>query len=243
MSIDATEVLGHLGTARNNFIYGLACLYLTTLPKCQVTLANAYAQLGLFNVDDENKLKLTDEQVKAVEELRCAPFFLKGHASTIDKKFFTKKKGIELVEFLEKENIKLLGVNIDLTQVSNTMLFDKEHRNMFFNEFATMILRGFMKESYEIVLQFCSQKEDKNNLLKKFQGMHWYNFSTAIRNTVTHNFKFEFKGKKARANLPYEWNHLVISEDMEGEYLELSFFTFGDAWKLHYEYIEFLNGL
>ena len=94
-------------------------------------------------------------------------------------------------------------------------------------EFTTMLIRGLLKESYEIVKFYV----ETNAQADKFKSQDWFHFYRLIRNAVSHNFHFDF-GKFDKTLLPISWNGRIIDITLNEKPLEIAFLGYDGIWEL-----------
>lgn len=132
---------------------------------------------------------------------------------------------------------ELGNYHVSFDQVAS-LLEQKTDREIALKEFAKMSLRALIKESFELLRDYCKSSGQNNSL----KTQSWYQFARLIRNCLSHNFKFEFNGYD-RNLLPVTWDQRSITISMEGTYLDLVFFGYDKAWELFQEMRAFTNVL
>lgn len=141
----------------------------------------------------------------------------------------------DALQILKKKNCQFSWYSIKFSQVSN-MMTDKENLEIANKEFLLMWFRALIKESFELILNY---SKHTNQYEGKFKKEGWYDFSRIIRNSLSHNYKFEFS-KSDKNKLPVVWNNIVINNSMDKSYLDLSLFWYKEWWELFNEMNKFV---
>jgi hypothetical protein len=131
---------------------------------------------------------------------------------------------------LDESHAKFGIYTVEFKQVKN-LLIKPADRQVAVKEFLTSQIRALIKESFELIKNYC----DETNQDSKFKAKSWYQFARIIRNCLSHNFKFEFR-KYDTALLPVTWKSRTINASMDGKHLELKFFGYVETWELFMEY-------
>ncbi len=135
----------------------------------------------------------------------------------------------ESYPILEKSSCKFGTFTLTFAQVADLLRVPKD-RDIAIKEFIKMLLRAVVKESFELIKNYC----DASSQTSSFTGQPWYQFAQMIRNCVSHNFRFEFR-KYDKSLLPVSWKGRSITSAMDGTHLELSFFGYAEALELFTE--------
>lgn len=139
------------------------------------------------------------------------------------------------IKHLQNSNCAFGGYIIDFIHVS--ALLDKEtDRNIALKEFMNMLIRGLIKESFEVVRTYAKSTQQS----EKFRGQQWFQFFRLIRNSVSHNFCFQF-GDFDKKILPVSWRGRTIEKHMEGQPLEVKFLGYEGVWELFFELAQFVD--
>ncbi len=125
--------------------------------------------------------------------------------------------------------------NITFKQVTNLLQNEKD-RNIAVKEFLMMLMRSLIKESFELIKDYCND----SNQSTSFKAERWYQFARIIRNCLSHNFKFEFSAYDKRL-LPVTWKARTITLEMDEQPLEVSFFSYVEVWELFEEFQGFVE--
>lgn len=143
----------------------------------------------------------------------------------------------EALEHLKKSNVTFGGYTVEFAQVAR-LLENKEDRETATREFVTMLLRALVKESFEMIKDYC----ENTNQSAAMKSQPWYQFARLIRNCISHNFNFEFNPCDKRV-LPVTWNSRIITIAHDGQPLPLSFFGYVEAWEIFKEFDTFASAL
>jgi len=124
---------------------------------------------------------------------------------------------------------------VDFHQVA-TLLANDVDRSIALKEFTTMLIRGLLKESFEIVRAYTKATQQS----QKFKAQSWFQFFRLIRNCVSHNFCFEFS-KSDKDLLPVLWHGRKIDNSLDHQPLEIPFLGYDGVWDLFSELMLFVN--
>lgn len=112
-------------------------------------------------------------------------------------------------------------------------------RQWILEEFHKIFLRFYIRETFEIILDYCKHTS-QFNLVK---SQPWFHFARLIRNCMAHNFKWVFDDKKDKPLLPITLRTSKIELAMEKQPLTLSFFNQSHAWNLHTDMSLFVKNI
>jgi hypothetical protein len=135
----------------------------------------------------------------------------------------------EIYPILEKYNCSFGSYSLKFDQVNN-LLRNPSDRDIAAKEFMKMLLRALIKETFELIKNYC----DSSNQISVLTAQLFYQFARMIRNCLSHNFIFLFN-RYDRTLLPVNWKGKNITSAMDGTYLELSFFGYVETWELFAE--------
>jgi len=124
---------------------------------------------------------------------------------------------------------------VTFDQVSTLLKNPRDH-DIALNEFLKVHMRTLIKESFEHIKDYC----EETNQYALFKGEGWYEFARIIRNFLSHNCIFEFN-KYDKERLPITWKERTITEDMDRQSLELSYFGDVETWELFEEFADFVG--
>lgn len=112
---------------------------------------------------------------------------------------------------------------IPFTDIYNT----GENFKFGVKEFLKMALRAVVKESYNLIYDYCKE----TGQLSKLKSQSWFHFTRLIRNALSHNFKFVFKNRDKEI-LPISWNKSTIDINLDGKDLHIGIIGYEGVWKL-----------
>jgi len=136
----------------------------------------------------------------------------------------------EAYAILDHNHASFGQYSIRFSQVSD-LLRNAKDREIAMREFLTSQIRALIKESFELIKDYCDDT-GQSTVLK---AEPWYQFARMIRNCLSHNFKFEFN-KYDKGLLPVSWGARTIETAMDGKHLKLDFFGYVETWELFREY-------
>jgi len=136
----------------------------------------------------------------------------------------------EALDHLRKSNASFGTYSIQFEQVAMLLVNDAD-RQIAVKEFLTMLLRALIKESFELIKDYC----DNTGQSAVLKSQPWYQFARLIRNCISHNFNFGFTAYD-RGLLPVTWKVRTITAAQDGQPLPLSFFGYVEAWELFKEF-------
>jgi hypothetical protein len=116
-----------------------------------------------------------------------------------------------------------------------TLLNHKELGDDARKEFSMMLLRTLLKEPFEMVRTYA--KEHSLSIRKQ----PWFQVARILRNTVSHDFRFDLNDRESQKVLPVEWNGLQITAEIHGEYLSLEHCPLAFARELVNEFQGFIK--
>ena len=116
------------------------------------------------------------------------------------------------------------------------LLQNENDRAIALNEFAKMLMRTLLKESFEHIKDYCQETDQ----YAVFKSEHWYEFGRLIRNFLSHNCIFEFN-KYDRERLPVTWKDRTITIEMNKQTLDRDFFWHVQTWELFQEFQDFVE--
>jgi len=139
------------------------------------------------------------------------------------------------VEHLQKSHCIFGGYVVDFRQVA-TLLANDNDRNIALKEFTTMLIRGLLKESFEIVRAYAKSSRQS----AKFKAQPWFQFFRLIRNCVSHNFHFDFR-ESDKGLLPVSWRGRTIDASLDHQPFEIAFLGYDGVWDLFSELVLFVD--
>ena len=141
----------------------------------------------------------------------------------------------EAYPILEKNHASFGAYTVQFNQVANLLRKDND-REIAIREFLTSQIRALIKESYELIKDYC---EDTGQSAL-FKAEPWHQFARMIRNCLSHNFKFDFNNHD-KGLLPVSWSNRTIDIGMNDTHLQLSFFGYVESWELFIAYHDFVQ--
>ena len=99
-------------------------------------------------------------------------------------------------------------------------------------------MKDMLSMSFEMIKNYCNETE-QFEILKKFP---WYNFSRLIRNSFSHNFKFDFTlryGKKEtwkklpNQKLQFSDRLIELKQELDGKEIDSVIFPFHYSFELY----------
>ena len=139
------------------------------------------------------------------------------------------------VAHLQKSNCVFGKHVVDFHQVAS-LLVNVTDRNSALKEFTTMLIRGLIKESYEVVNAYTKSTQQR----EEFRKQPWFQFYRLIRNCVSHNFHFDFR-KSDKKMLPVSWRGKIIDSSLDQQSLDISFLGYDGVWELFSDLKSFVN--
>jgi DNA-directed RNA polymerase subunit L len=140
----------------------------------------------------------------------------------------------EAYPILEKSRTNFGQYNVEFSQVASLLQIQQD-RDIAIKEFLTSQIRALIKESFELIKDYCDETGQEINLKSEL----WYQFARMIRNCLSHNFKFEFNNYD-KTLLPVTWKNKTITAGMDGQHLKLDFFGYVETWELFVMYQDFV---
>lgn len=141
----------------------------------------------------------------------------------------------EAYPILEGNHAAFGQYTVNFDQVTR-LLRNAKDRDIAIREFLTSQIRALIKESFELIKDYC----DDTGQSQVLKAESWYQFARMIRNCLSHNFRFEFNNYD-KTLLPVSWGARTIEEGMDGAPLELKFFGYVESWELFSEFQELVR--
>lgn len=116
-------------------------------------------------------------------------------------------------------------------QEISKQLRDPERSEVVAAEFMKMLIRGLIKDSYDLVRDYCDATGQKEDLKLR----EWHTFAGLIRNALARGSRFEFTTFDKGLTLPVSWNGRTIEAGLDGTPLDLAFFGYVESWALFLE--------
>jgi hypothetical protein len=125
------------------------------------------------------------------------------------------------------------------------LLDDYPSRMAITTDFCLNQLHALIRSPFEHLSDYCEDFDQAcpgQYLVKALKGTDWYDFARVIRNTVSHNFRFQFsKGDMAR--LPITWKGISLTQALDGTALDYKSFWHGQGYVLFLEMRSFAEAL
>ena len=116
------------------------------------------------------------------------------------------------------------------------LLQNPKDKLIVLREFAKMLMRTLIKESFEHIKDYCT----KTDQYAPFKQQPWYEFARLIRNFLSHNCLFEFN-KYDADRLPVSWKNKIITIEMDKTSPDMTFFGYVETWELFQEFQQFVE--
>ena len=112
-------------------------------------------------------------------------------------------------------------------------------------EFVLIQLHALIRVPFEVLGDYC-QDYDKaapgQHMVKKLRAADWYEYARAIRNTVSHNFRFDFSRYK-KNQFPIRWRGITLTYDLHGQAITYELFWHKPGYELFLEMRDFAVAL
>ena len=112
-------------------------------------------------------------------------------------------------------------------------------------ELAMNQLHTTVRAPFEILSDYCEDYDSRIGeklLTTRLRTQEWYLYASAVRNAVSHNFRFKFTSS-FKKRLPTTWNGMSITADLDGLPLEAGNFWHRQGYKLFMEMRVFAEAL
>ena len=103
------------------------------------------------------------------------------------------------------------------------VFFDDKILSHSLEELRKSVLRSSINETYELLRSNFRQKEEKDIL----NSSECYHFLRIIRNSFSHDCRFKFTNFDNKF-LPLSWNSIIITSEMDGEFVPIDGFLTRD---------------
>jgi hypothetical protein len=101
-------------------------------------------------------------------------------------------------------------------------------------DFVLNQLHALIRVPFELLSDYCEdfdQVAPGGLLMNQFRSADWYEYARAIRNTVSHNFRFDFSRYKAD-KFPITWRGVVLAADLHGKAITYESFWHKSGYEL-----------
>lgn len=131
---------------------------------------------------------------------------------------------------LDKGSATFGPYTIHFQEISK-QLADEERKDVVAAEFLKMLIRSLIKDSYDLVSDYCEGTGQKEDLKLR----EWHTFARLIRNALARGSRFEFTTFDKGLTLPVSWKGKTIDGKLDGQPLQLEFFGYVESWALFLE--------
>jgi hypothetical protein len=101
-------------------------------------------------------------------------------------------------------------------------------------DFVLNQLHSLVRVPFELLGDYCEdydQVAPGRMMMKVLRAADWYEYARAIRNTVSHNFRFDFSKYKAEA-FPITWCGISLTPDLHGKTITFESFWHKSGYEL-----------
>ena len=95
-------------------------------------------------------------------------------------------------------------------------------------------LHALIRVPFELLSDYCEDYDQAvpgRKLLNELRSADWYEYARAIRNTVSHNFRFDFSKYKAD-KFPIAWRGNSLTADLHGKAITYDSFWHKSGYEL-----------
>jgi hypothetical protein len=92
-------------------------------------------------------------------------------------------------------------------------------REIVSSDFVLTQLHTLIRVPFEVLSDYCKDFDGQfpgQQLCATLKGTKWYWFAYIVRNAVSHNFRYDFRGG-VRKQLPICWNGITLTAEMQGQ--------------------------
>ncbi|WP_315762904.1 hypothetical protein [Bradyrhizobium sp. SZCCHNS2005] len=101
-------------------------------------------------------------------------------------------------------------------------------------DFVLNQLHALIRVPFELLSDYCEDYDQAvpgRKLLNELRSVDWYEYARAIRNTVSHNFRFDFSKYKAD-KFPITWRSNSLTADLHGKAITYESFWHKSGYEL-----------
>ena len=112
------------------------------------------------------------------------------------------------------------------------------------NDFVLNQLHALIRVPFELLTDYCEDCDKETlgrNLTAQFRSAEWYEYARAIRNTVSHNFRFDFSRYKGR--FPITWRGISLTKELQGQAITYKSFWHKSGYELFVTMRDFADRL
>ncbi len=153
--------------------------------------------------------------------------------STIDNDLIPSSLLLVNQQFPERK------LNFDISQLKFFLTIE-QNRIQFVSEFGKSIIRTFIHNTYELVLEYATESDQR----QKIYDSELMTFTRLLRNTVGHTHKFSFRNKEDKQRLsdrPVRWHDKEITLEMEGEKIPMDLIDNANVIDLFDDIVKFVR--
>ncbi len=138
----------------------------------------------------------------------------------------------------EAQNLRMQAGNKWVSYTDLVDLLGKDpSRLLITTEFVLIPLHALIRVPFEVLRNYCEDYDKASpghNLVKKLRAADWYEYARAIRNTVSHNFRFDFSRYK-ESQFPIRWRDITLTYDLHGQAITHESFWHKPGYELFLE--------
>lgn len=112
-------------------------------------------------------------------------------------------------------------------------------------DFVLNQLHALIRVPFELLSDYCEdydQAAPGRMMMKQLRAVDWYEYARAIRNTVSHNFRFDFSKYKPQ-QFPIAWRGIALTADLDGKAITFESFWHKSGYELFLEMRGFAEAL
>jgi hypothetical protein len=112
-------------------------------------------------------------------------------------------------------------------------------------DFVLTQLHALIRVPLELLADYCEDYDkavSSRILTAKLRSADWYEYARAIRNTVSHNFRFDFS-RYDKSKLPITWRGMSLTADLHGKAITFESFWHRSGYELFLVMRKFAEGL
>jgi hypothetical protein len=101
------------------------------------------------------------------------------------------------------------------------------------SDFVLNQLHALIRVPFELLTDYCEDYDKAipgQRVTAQFQSTEWYEYARAIRNTVSHNFRFDFS--RYKGSFPITWRGMTLTKDLHGHAITYESFWHKSGYEL-----------
>lgn len=125
------------------------------------------------------------------------------------------------------------------------LLEQDSHRFSIVTDFVLNQLHALIRVPFELLGDYCEDYDRAGpgrTMVKQLRATDWYEYARAIRNTVSHNFRFDFSKYKAH-QLPITWRGISLTAELDGKAISFESFWHRSGYELFVDMRAFAEAL